>query len=86
MSLETQPAQDLATFFDERGDASAIVHFHEGLDLWCGKQFEEVGALSVEQQEIPKVIAIGKKYGLEFLPPPNSQTHGPLQTIIPHSL
>ena len=34
--------------------------------------FEEVGAMSVEQQEIPKVMAIGKKYGLEFLPPPNS--------------
>lgn len=34
--------------------------------------FEEVGAMSVEQQEIPKVIAIGKNYGLEFLPPPNS--------------
>jgi len=34
--------------------------------------FEEVGAMSVEQQEIPKVIAIGKKYGLEFLPPPGA--------------
>lgn len=34
--------------------------------------FEEVGAMTAEQQEIPKVIAIGKKYGLEFLPPPNS--------------
>jgi quercetin dioxygenase-like cupin family protein len=33
--------------------------------------FEEVGAMSPEQQEIPKVIAIGRKYGLEFLPPPN---------------
>ena len=32
--------------------------------------FEEVGALSPEQQEIPRVIEIGRKYGLEFLPPP----------------
>ncbi|MBI2927549.1 MAG: cupin domain-containing protein [Verrucomicrobia bacterium] len=32
--------------------------------------FEEVGALSAaEQQDIPRVIAIGQKYGLEFLPP-----------------
>lgn len=34
--------------------------------------FEEVGALPPKQQEIPRVIEIGKKYGLEFLPPPNS--------------
>jgi len=34
--------------------------------------FEEVGALSPEQQEIPRVIEIGKKYGLEFLPPPGA--------------
>ena len=32
--------------------------------------FEEVGALTPQQQEIPRVIEIGKKYGLEFLPPP----------------
>ena len=32
--------------------------------------FEEVGAL--QQQEIPHVIEIGKKYGLEFLPPPSA--------------
>lgn len=32
--------------------------------------FEEVGALTLEeQQNIPRVIAIGEKYGLEFLPP-----------------
>ena len=36
------------------------------------KFFEEIGAMSAEQQEIPKVIAIGKKYGLEFLPPPGA--------------
>lgn len=32
--------------------------------------FEEVGALTpTEQSDIPRVLAIGKKYGLEFLPP-----------------
>jgi len=34
--------------------------------------FEEVGALSPQQQEIPRVIEIGKKYGLEILPPPGA--------------
>ena len=34
--------------------------------------FEEIGALSPQQQEIPRVIEIGKKYGLEFLPPPGA--------------
>ena len=34
--------------------------------------FEEIGALSPQQQQdIPRVIEIGKKYGLEF-PPPRS--------------
>lgn len=32
--------------------------------------FEEVGALSPQEQQIPRVIEIGQKYGLEFLPPP----------------
>ncbi len=36
------------------------------------KFFEEVGALSPQQQEIPVVIEIAKKYGLEFLPPPGA--------------
>jgi len=32
--------------------------------------FEEIGALSPQQQQdIPRVMEIGKKYGLEFLPP-----------------
>jgi quercetin dioxygenase-like cupin family protein len=35
-----------------------------GIEKW----FEEVGAL--ENPEIPAVIELGKKYGLEFLPPP----------------
>ena len=34
--------------------------------------FEEVGALSATQQEIPRVTEIGKKYGLEIFPPPNT--------------
>ena len=34
--------------------------------------FEEVGALTPLQQEIPRVMAIGKKYGLEFLSPPGA--------------
>ena len=34
--------------------------------------FEEVGALSPQEQEIPRVMEIGKKYGLEFLPPPGA--------------
>ena len=35
--------------------------------------FEEIGALSPQQQQdIPKVIEIGKKYGLEFPPPPGA--------------
>lgn len=34
--------------------------------------FEEVGALTPQQQEIPRVLEIGKKYGLEFLPPPGA--------------
>lgn len=36
------------------------------------KFFEEVGALTPQQQEIPVVIEIAKKYGLEFLPPPGA--------------
>jgi len=35
--------------------------------------FEEIGAMTPqEQQNIPQVIEIAKKYGLEFLPPPAS--------------
>jgi quercetin dioxygenase-like cupin family protein len=33
--------------------------------------FEEVGALSAaEQQNLPALRALGRKYGLDFLPPP----------------
>lgn len=37
-----------------------------GIEEW----FEEVGALPPEKQEVPRVIELGQKYGLEFLPPP----------------
>jgi quercetin dioxygenase-like cupin family protein len=34
--------------------------------------FSEIGAMSPhEQQDIPKVIEVAKRYGLEFLPPPD---------------
>ncbi len=35
--------------------------------------FEEISALNPQQQQdIPRVLEIGKKYGLEFLPPPGA--------------
>jgi hypothetical protein len=35
--------------------------------------FEEIGALnSQQQQEIPRVMEIAKKFGLEILPPPRA--------------
>ena len=35
--------------------------------------FEEVDALNLQQQQdIPRVLEIGRKYGLEFLPPPGA--------------
>lgn len=35
--------------------------------------FEEIGSLSAEeQQDIPRVMEIGMRYGLEFPPPPES--------------
>ncbi len=35
--------------------------------------FEEVGAMSPQQQQdIPRVLELGRKYGLEFLPPPGA--------------
>lgn len=35
--------------------------------------FEEVDALNPQQQQdIPRVLEIGRKYGLEFLPPPGA--------------
>jgi len=37
-----------------------------GIEKW----FEEVGAM--KKQDVPRVIELGKKYGLEFLPPPGA--------------
>jgi quercetin dioxygenase-like cupin family protein len=35
--------------------------------------FAEIGALSAaEQQDIPRVVQIAQRYGLEFLPPPGA--------------
>jgi hypothetical protein len=35
--------------------------------------FEEIGGLSPEQQrDIPRVLEIGKKFGLQFPPPPGA--------------
>lgn len=35
--------------------------------------FEEIGAMSPDlQQDIPRVLEIGSKYGLQFLPPPSA--------------
>jgi hypothetical protein len=35
--------------------------------------FEEIGAMSPQQQQdIPRVMEIAKKFGLEILPPPDA--------------
>jgi hypothetical protein len=37
------------------------------------RDFEEIGAMSPQQQQdIPRVMEIAKKFGLEFLPPPGA--------------
>ena len=33
--------------------------------------FEEIGAMTPQQQDIPRVMEIAKRFGLEFLPPPS---------------
>ena len=39
----------------------------------CEGFFEEIGAMSPQQQQdIPRVMAIAKKFGLEILPPPGA--------------
>ena len=67
-----------ATIFAPRG----IAHTYRNLGQTPGRLmcvitpsgfegfFEEIGALSPQQQqEIPRVLEIAKKFGLEFLPP-----------------
>lgn len=75
---KTFTARKGATIFAPRG----VPHHYRNIDQKPGRLlvtltpagfeefFEEVGALTPQQQEIPRVIEIGKKYGLEFLPPP----------------
>ena len=77
---KTFTAQKGATIFAPRG----LAHTYRYVGKTSGRLmatitpagfegfFEEVGALSPQQQEIPRVIEIGKKYGLEFLPPPGA--------------
>ena len=74
-------AQKGATIFAPRG----IPHTYRYLGKTPGRLmcvitpagfegfFEEIGALNEQQQQdIPRVMEIGKKFGLEFLPPPGA--------------
>jgi quercetin dioxygenase-like cupin family protein len=74
-------AKQGATIFAPRG----IAHTYRYLGQKPGKLmciitpggfeefFEEIGMMNPqEQQDIPRVIEIAKKFGLEFLPPPDA--------------
>ncbi len=74
-------AQKGATIFAPRG----IPHTYRYLGKTPGRLmcvitpsgfegfFEEIGAMSPQQQQdIPRVIELGRKYGLEFPPPPGA--------------
>jgi len=78
---ETFVAQKGTTIFAPRG----IPHTYRYLGKTPGRLmcvitpsgfegfFEEIGLMSPQQQQnIPGVIEIGRKYGLEFLPPPGA--------------
>jgi quercetin dioxygenase-like cupin family protein len=77
---KTFTAKKGATIFAPRG----VPHTYRNLGKTAGrlmvtltpagfeKFFEEVGALTPQQQEIPRVIEIAKKFGLEILTPPNA--------------
>jgi quercetin dioxygenase-like cupin family protein len=77
---KTIRAQNGATVFAPRGlphsfrnVGQTTGHLIVILTPACFEQFfEEVGALTPQQQEIPRVMEIGKKYRLEFLPPPGA--------------
>ena len=69
------------TLFAPRG----VAHTYRYLGLTPGKLmciitpsgfegfFEEIGAMTPQQQQdIPRVMEIAKKFGLEFLPPPGA--------------
>ena len=75
------PAKPGTTLFAPRG----VPHTYRCLSKTSGKLmciitpsgfegfFEEIGALSPQQQQdIPRVMEIGKKFGLEILPPPGA--------------
>ncbi len=78
---KTIPAKPGTTLFAPRGVAHTYryVGQHPGR-LMCvitpagfEEFFEEIGAMSPQQQQdIPRVIEIGKKFGLEILPPPRA--------------
>jgi quercetin dioxygenase-like cupin family protein len=78
---KTFVAQKGATIFAPRG----IPHTYRYLGQTPGRLmcvitpagfegfFEEIGAMPAQlQQDIPRVIEIAKKYGLEILPPPSA--------------
>jgi len=78
---ETLIAQQGTTIFAPRG----IAHTYRYLGQTPGRLmcvitpsgfegfFEEIGAMSPQQQQdIPRVMEIAKKFGLEFLPPPSA--------------
>jgi quercetin dioxygenase-like cupin family protein len=77
---KTFTAQKGATIFAPRG----VCHTYRYLGQTPGRLmcvitpagfegfFEEIGAMTPQQQqEIPRVLEVGKKYGLEFPPPPS---------------
>src|SRR5438874_7957704 len=75
---KTFVAQKGATIFAPRGTPHTYRYLGQtpGRLMWVIMQsgferfFEEIGALSPQQQQdTPRVIEIGKKYGLEILPP-----------------
>jgi len=76
---KTIPAKAGTTLFAPRG----IPHTYRYLGQTPGRLmcvitpagfegfFEEIGALNpAQQQDVPRVLEIAKKYGLEILPPP----------------
>ena len=83
---KTFTAQKGTTIFAPRG----IAHTYRYLGKTPGRLmcaitpsgfegfFEEIGALSTQQQQdIPRVIEIGKRYGLEFPPSPGGESDKP---------
>ena len=71
-------AKEGATIFAPRGIAHTYRYIgHAPGRLMCvitpagfERFFEEISAISPQPQDVPRVLAIGEKYGLEFPPPP----------------